>query len=151
MTPLGWLGRKISTQKKKKKIAGCCKKGKVLHAPRLHHEPTYNLLKYVRRDISIVMRNAQLGKKLPWHHAPAVTGKNKNSLPTRAVCSWPHYARLPNYSPGPSVMCRVIWSFTVCIWWATHEKGPIAICGQCRPWSACAFAQADLGHRCPLT
>ena len=33
---------------------------------------------------------------------------------------------------------------------ATHEKGPYAICGQRRPRSACAFAQADLGLRCPL-
>ena len=32
-----------------------------------------------------------------------------------------------------------------------HEKGPYPICGQRRPWSACAFAQADLGLRCPLT
>ena len=33
----------------------------------------------------------------------------------------------------------------------THEKSPYAICGQRRPKSACAFAQADLGLRCPLT
>ena len=31
-----------------------------------------------------------------------------------------------------------------------YEKVPYAICGQRRPWSACAFAQADLGLRCPL-
>ena len=34
---------------------------------------------------------------------------------------------------------------------ATNEKGPYAICGQRRTWSACAFAQADQGLRCPLT
>ena len=37
------------------------------------------------------------------------------------------------------------------IWSASQEKGPYAICGQRRPWSACAYAQADLGLRCPLT
>ena len=37
------------------------------------------------------------------------------------------------------------------IWYATHEKSPYAICGQHRPWSACAYAQADLDLRCPLT
>ena len=31
-----------------------------------------------------------------------------------------------------------------------HEKDPYVICGQRRPWSACAQAQADLGIRCPL-
>ena len=30
-------------------------------------------------------------------------------------------------------------------------KGPYAIYGQCRPRSACAFAQADQGLHCPLT
>ena len=38
----------------------------------------------------------------------------------------------------------------ISIWCATQEKGPYAICGQRRPWSACAFAQADQGLRCPL-
>ena len=33
----------------------------------------------------------------------------------------------------------------------THENGTYTICGQCRPRSACAIAQADLGLRCPLT
>ena len=36
------------------------------------------------------------------------------------------------------------------IWCTTHEKGPYAICWQCRPRSACAFVQADLGLRCLL-
>ena len=31
------------------------------------------------------------------------------------------------------------------------QKGPYAICGQRRPWSACTLAQADLGLRCSLT
>ena len=36
-------------------------------------------------------------------------------------------------------------------WCAAHEKGPHVISGQRKPRSACAFAQADLGLRCPLT
>ena len=36
------------------------------------------------------------------------------------------------------------------IWCAMHEKGHV-IWGKRRPWSACAYAQADLGLRCPLT
>ena len=32
-----------------------------------------------------------------------------------------------------------------------HEKGPYAVCGQCRPRSACANAQADKSLHCPLT
>ena len=32
-----------------------------------------------------------------------------------------------------------------------QEKDPYVICGQRRPRSACAFAQADQGLRCPLT
>ena len=36
-------------------------------------------------------------------------------------------------------------------WCATHEKGHCAICGQRRPRSACAKAQADQGIHCPLT
>ena len=31
------------------------------------------------------------------------------------------------------------------------RKGPYVICGQRRPWSACVYAQAALGLRCPLT
>ena len=34
---------------------------------------------------------------------------------------------------------------------ATHEKDPYVICGQRRPWSACAYAQADQGPCCPHT
>ena len=34
---------------------------------------------------------------------------------------------------------------------AKHEKGLYAICGQRRPRSACAYAQADQGLHCPLT
>ena len=37
------------------------------------------------------------------------------------------------------------------IWWAVHEKSPYAVCGQHRPWSACAFMQAKQGLRFPLT
>ena len=37
------------------------------------------------------------------------------------------------------------------MWWAMYKKGPYAICRQRRAWSACAFAQADLDLRCPLT
>ena len=37
------------------------------------------------------------------------------------------------------------------IWSTTHKKGLYAICGQRRPWLACANAQADLGLSCPLT
>ena len=37
------------------------------------------------------------------------------------------------------------------IWCVTPEKGSYVICGQSWPRSACASAQADLGHRCPLT
>ena len=37
------------------------------------------------------------------------------------------------------------------LWCATQKKGPYTVCGQRRPWSACAFGQADLGLRCPLT
>ena len=64
-------------------------------------------------------------------------------------------------SPFPyGVSCMVIehslfglesesWTL-VYMWCATHEKGPYAVCGQSRPRSACAFAQAELGLRCPL-
>ena len=31
-----------------------------------------------------------------------------------------------------------------------HEKGPYAISGQFKPWSASAFAQTDECLRCPL-
>ena len=37
------------------------------------------------------------------------------------------------------------------IWCTTREKGPYTICVQRRHTSACSFAQADLGRRCPLT
>ena len=63
---------------------------------------------------------------------------------------------------------RLIWIFTghtcmkvrflklrlisnTIIWCSTHEKGPYAIYGQCRPWSAKGYAQAELGLRCPFT
>ena len=46
---------------------------------------------------------------------------------------------------GRASSCHNNW-----IWCAKHKKGPYAICGQRRPWSACANAQADLGLRCPL-
>ena len=36
------------------------------------------------------------------------------------------------------------------IWCATHLKGPYVIWWQRRPWSACAYAQPDLG-RCSFT
>ena len=49
-------------------------------------------------------------------------------------------------------ICTLITAFPVYIKWCTvHEKSPNAICGQRRPWLACAFAQADLGLRSPLT
>ena len=44
-----------------------------------------------------------------------------------------------------------LWHWHLNPWCSTHEKGPYAICGQRRPWSACANAQADQGLRCPLT
>ena len=31
-----------------------------------------------------------------------------------------------------------------------HVKHPYALCGQCRPWSACTNVQADQGLHCPL-
>ena len=40
---------------------------------------------------------------------------------------------------------------TVDICCAIHEKGPCAICRQCRPRSACTFVHADLGLNCPFT
>ena len=36
-------------------------------------------------------------------------------------------------------------------WCAMYEKSPYAICGQHRPRSACAYAQADQGLLCQLT
>ena len=33
----------------------------------------------------------------------------------------------------------------------THENGPYVICGQSRLRSACDYAQADQGLRCPHT
>ena len=53
--------------------------------------------------------------------------------PDWCACAWDRYAHRSG------------------IWYATHEKGPYAICGQRRPRSACANAQADQGLRCPLT
>ena len=41
--------------------------------------------------------------------------------------------------------------FRTSIWCTEHEKGPYTVCGQCRPWSACAWAQADPGLHCPPT
>ena len=43
------------------------------------------------------------------------------------------------------------FSFYAYIWCTMHEEDPYTFCGQRRPWSACANAQADLGLRCPLT
>ena len=43
------------------------------------------------------------------------------------------------------------YSYSAFIKCAMHKKGPYALCGQRKPRSACAKAQADQGLRCPLT
>ena len=53
---------------------------------------------------------------------------------------------------GCLIRSYTVWiSITETKWCATQENRPYVICWPRRPWSACTFAQADLGLRYLLT